>query len=64
MAMVLIYNTMLFFYSLVEVPWRFPLRHGGTCTSTRMHARVSVTRYVELLFNNSCHAKGHDLQVS
>ena len=24
-----------------KVPWQFPLRHGGT--STRMHARVSVT---------------------
>ena len=35
--------------------------HGGTSTRTRMHARVSLTRYVELL---SCYAQGHDLQLS
>ena len=29
-----------------------------------MDAHVLVTRYVELLFDNSCYAQGHDLQVS
>ena len=44
------------------VPWRFSLRYGGT--STRMHARVSVTRYVELrALDNSCYAQEHDIHV-
>ena len=45
----------------MSVPWRFPLRHDGI--STRMHARISVTKYVELLFDNICYAQGHDLHV-